>query len=185
MHYQRIAAFLLGAWILGSLFMIFVATQNFASVDRVLAGPQSQQTVRTLGVAPARALLRDMAGQENQLFFVNWERAELVLGVLLAAVLLLGAGSRAQAGLSGALLILVTIQHFGVTPEMLSLSQHLDNAATADQFGKLHAIYGIMEVVKLIGAVFLAVLLLPSWRRSAIVNQVQPVDYAHHGHIDR
>lgn len=172
MHYQRFSAFLLGAWIMGSLFMIFVAIQNFRMAD-------------TLGNPDTHAVLRDMAGRLNQVFFVNWERAELALGIVLTAVLAFGVRSRLQASLSGALLILVAIQHFGVTPQMLSLSAHLDNAAAADQFGKLHAFYGIMEVVKLAGAFSLAVILLPSWRRRSASVDVQTVDYAHHGHIDR
>lgn len=178
MYQQRIAAFLLGAWILGSFFMIFVATQNFASVDRVLTAPQNQPIVQTMGNEPARALLHDMAGEENQVFFVNWERAELIVGVLLLAVLLSGVRNRLGASVSAALLILVAAQHFAVTPPMLSLSAHLDNAATADQFGKLHAVYGIMEVVKLILAVGLSVVLLPSWRRKTSTQPAQPVDYA-------
>ena len=36
MRHTRIAAFLLGAWLLGTLFMIFVATQNFADPDVVV-----------------------------------------------------------------------------------------------------------------------------------------------------
>ena len=126
-----------------------------------------------------------MAGRLNQVFFVNWERAELVLGLLLTAALVFGVRSRIQASLSGALLILVAIQHFAVTPQMLSLAAHLDNASAAGQFGRLHAIYGIMEVGKLVGLLTLAVILLPSWRRRAAFVDVQPVDYAHHGHIDR
>jgi len=172
MH-RRISLFLLGAWVMGSLFMIFVAIQNFKMAD-------------TLGNLDTQAVLRDMAGRLNQVFFVNWERAELLLGVLLTAALVFGVRSRIQAGLSGALLILVAIQHFGVTPQMLSLAAHLDNAAASEQFGRLHAIYGIMEVVKLVGLVSLAVILLPNWRRRATsVDQLDPVDYAHHGHVDR
>ena len=172
MHYRRISAFLLGAWIIGSLFMIFVAIQNFRMAD-------------TLGNPDTHAVLRDMAGRLNQVFFVNWEWAELALGAVLTAILVLGVRSRVQASLSGALLILVAIQHFGVTPQMLLLSAHLDNAAVADQFGKLHALYGITEVVKLVGLSALAVILLPSWRRRGASVDVQTVDYAHHGHIDR
>src|SRR5579864_5062022 len=129
---KRISAFLLGAWIMGSLFMVFVAIQNFQMADR-------------LGNPDTHGVLRDMAGRLNQVFFVNWERVELALAIALTAILIVGVRSRVQASLSGALLILVAIQHFGVTPQMLSLSAHLDNAATADQFGKLHALYGIME----------------------------------------
>jgi hypothetical protein len=171
MHHQRIAAFLLGAWIVGSLFMIFVATQNFRMAD-------------TLGDANTHATLRDMAGRLNQVFFVAWERAELALGIALTGILFFGAKKRLQGTLSAAVLLLVAVQHLQVTPQMLTLSAHLDSAAQASQFAKLHAIYGVLEVVKLVIAFALAALLLPSWRRRAAV-QVEPVDYAHHGHVDR
>lgn len=172
MDQRRVSAFLLGAWIMGSLFMIFVAIQNFQMAD-------------TLGSSETHAALRDMAGRLNQVFFVNWERAELALGILLTAALVFGVRSRLQSSLSGALLILVAIQHFAVTPQMLSLAAHLDNASAVDQFGKLHAIYGIMEVGKLVGLSTLAVILIPSWRSRSASVDVQSVDYAHHGHIDR
>jgi hypothetical protein len=172
MHHQRIAAFLLGAWIMGSLFIIFVATQNFQMAD-------------TLGNPDSHAMLRTMAGRLNQLFFVDWERVELGIGIALAAFLWFGMRHRLLASVAAASLLLVAIQHFFVTPQMLSLSEHLDSAAVAEQFGRLHAIYGIMEVVKLILCFGLAALLLPSWRRDRAAVQLQPVDYAHHGHIDR
>ena len=39
MKISNFACWLLGGWIAGSLFMILVATQNFRSVDRLLATP--------------------------------------------------------------------------------------------------------------------------------------------------
>ncbi|HMD48301.1 MAG TPA: hypothetical protein VKG79_04345 [Bryobacteraceae bacterium] len=170
---QRIAAFVLGAWIMGSLFMIFVATQNFQMAD-------------AFANADAHAVGREMAGRLNQLFFVDWERAELLLGVAFAALAWFGARSRLLSGLSVVTLALVAGQHFVVTPRMLSLSAHLDNAAMAGEFGRLHAMYGISEVLKLVLLFALAGILLPSWRRRAVTAaQVHAVDYAHHGHIDR
>ncbi len=168
MQHQRIASFLLGAWILGSLFMIFVATQNFRMAD-------------TLGDANTHAALRNMAGRLNQLYFVNWERGELALGIALLGFLAFGMRSRWPAVLAGAALIVVAVQHFLVTPRMIALTQ---GAASGD-FAQLHAMYGIMEVAKLLAAGALAILLLPGWRRgNAPRVQVQPVDYAHHGHVD-
>jgi len=155
MDSKRIAAFLLGAWILGSLFMIFVATQNFATADRM---------GQTASDEASRQLLHRMAGQENQLFFVNWERTELLLGIALAGVLIFAAGARLTGSLAGIMLLIAAAQHFAVTPQMLSLSTHLDDAAQASQFGKLHAIYGVMEVLKLVVALALAALVLPEWR---------------------
>src|SRR3984957_7269440 len=95
-HWHRIAALVVGCLILGSLFMIFVATQNFATVDRVLAAPPQEAVpmLETLGAENSRLLLRYLAGEENRLFFTSWELAQIGLGVLLTAILLLSIKSR-------------------------------------------------------------------------------------------
>jgi di/tricarboxylate transporter len=155
MHRHRIAAFLAGCLILGSLFMIFVATQNFGTVDRVLAAPpqEAARMFQTLGPQNARLLLRYLAGEENRLFFTSWEWCQIALGALLTAVLLLavksakgvartaGRGeelaaprsvlrefdrSRLLAGLTGTMTILAMFQRFRVTPEMISLGRLID-----------------------------------------------------------
>src|ERR1700723_3987668 len=85
LHWHRIAAFLTGCLILGSLFMIFVATQNFGTVDRVLAAPphEATQMFQTLGPENTRLLLRYLAGEENRLYFTSWELAQIALGAVL------------------------------------------------------------------------------------------------------
>ncbi len=168
MHRYRIAAFLVGCLILGSLFMIFVATQNFGTVDRVLAAPPQQevaQMFQTLGPDNARLLLRYLAGEENRLFFSSWELAEIALGALLTAVVLFMIHSRLLAGLSGAMLILVLFQHFRVTPQMIALGRLVDfgggsASAAYSQFWRLHGLYGVLEVVKLALLIVVAGILL-------------------------
>jgi hypothetical protein len=181
MHH-RIAAFLLGCWILGSLFMMFVATQNFRTVDRVLtsAPPQAEQMIQTLGPGRARDLLRYLAGEENQLFFTSWETAQLILGVALAGILFFGAHNRLLAGLAACLLILTVFQHFQVTREMIALSRSIDvQSAPPSQFWRLHALYGSIEVLKLAIALAIAGLLLPEWRaRSRSSVEIPAVKYA-------
>ncbi len=136
--------------------MIFVATQNFATVDRVLAAPprQATQVFQTLGPGNARLLLRYMAGEENRQFFESWELAFIALGTLLTAVLLLSMKRRLLAGVAGALVILTLFQHFRVTPEMVVLGRMLEfggdaGSAAYSQFWRLHGLYGVLEVVKL------------------------------------
>jgi hypothetical protein len=172
LHRYRIAAFLAGCLILGSLFMIFVATQNFGTVDRVLAAPphEATQMFQTLGAANARLLLRYLAGEENRLYFTSWELAQIGLGALLTAVLLLAIKSRLLAGLAGAMLILALFQHFRVTPEMIALGRLVDfgggsGSAAYSQFWRLHGLYGVLEVVKLVLLVVVAGLLLLGRRR--------------------
>ena len=167
MHRHRIAAFLAGCLILGSLFMIFVATQNFGTVDRVLAAPphEASQMFQTLGPENARLLLRYMAGEENRLFFTTWELAQIALGVLLTAVLLLAIKSRLLAGMAGAMVIIAIFQHFRVTPEMISLGRLVEfgggsGSEVYSQFARLHGLYGVLEVVKLAILIIVAGILL-------------------------
>lgn len=172
MHRHRIAAFLAGCLILGSSFMIYVATQNFQTVDRLLATPppEAAQMFQTLGPENARLLLRHLAGEENRLFFVSWEWAQIVLGALLTAVLLAAVKNRLLAGLAGAMVILALFQRFRVTPEMIAVGRVIDFGAGAgsdaySQFWRLHGLYGALEVVKLGLLIVVAALLLFRWRR--------------------
>jgi hypothetical protein len=182
MHRHRIAAFLAGCLILGSLFMIFVATQNFATVDRVLAAPpqEAAQMFQTLGPGNARVLLRYLAGEENRLFFTSWELVQMALGLLLTTVLLLAVKSRLLAGLAGAALILALFQHFRVTPEMIALGRLVDFGASSgaaySQFWRLHGLYGVLEVVKLaLLAVVAAILLFGRRAKTPDPVEVSPV----------
>jgi len=167
MHRHRVAAFLTGGLILGSLFMIFVATQNFGVVDRVLAAPPQEAApiFQTLGPQNARLLLRYLAGEENRLFFLSWELAQIALGALLTAILLLSIKSRLMAGMVGAMLIVALFQHFRVTPEMIALGRMIDFGGGAgtpaySQFWRLHGLYGVLEVVKLALLIVVAAILL-------------------------
>jgi hypothetical protein len=181
MHRHRIAAFLAGSLILGSLFMIFVATQNFGTVDRVLAAPppEAAQMFQTLGPQNARLLLRYLAGEENRLFFTIWEWCQIALGALLTAVLLLGVRHRLLAGLTGAMTILALFQRFRVTPEMIALGRLIDfgggsGSAAYNQFWRLHGLYGVLEVVKLALLIVVAAILLFG-RRAKTLEPIEAI----------
>ncbi|HTA69761.1 MAG TPA: hypothetical protein VK776_15845 [Bryobacteraceae bacterium] len=192
MHYSRVSAFLLGGLLIGSLFMGFVATGNFQTVNEILKSPppQAEKMIQQLGAENARLLLRYQAGEENRLFFESWEMAQLVLGLFLAGLLFLTGKSRLLAGLAGAMVILTIFQHFKITPELIWQGRSIDFATvTADpaarqQFFKLHAAYGVMEVVKLLLMVAIGVGLFPRRRRSTQRVEIDAVDYAHHRHVD-
>jgi hypothetical protein len=178
MHHHRIAAFLSGCLILGSLFMIFVATQNFQTVDRVLASPprEAAQMFQTLGPDNSRLLLRYLAGEENRLFFVTWELAQIGLGIALTALLLFIIRSGLLAGLAGGMVIIALFQHFRVTPEMISLGRLVDFGAGAGsaaytQFWRLHGLYGVLEVVKLALIIVVAGFLLLGKRKGVVAGQ--------------
>src|ERR1700704_1665286 len=185
MRHTRIAAFLLGAWLLGTLFMIFVATQNFETVDRVMKSPppEAYKMILALGNDSARMLLRYTAGEENRFFFENWELAQLVLGALLTGLLIFGVESRMLAGFSGAMLILTIFEHFKITPEMAWLGRSFDflpwtaESLSRDQFWKLHGAYAAIEIVKMLLAVVIAGFLFQMrQRRPKQRVQVKAVD---------
>jgi len=72
MHFHRLAALLLGAWLAGCLFMDMVATQNFRSVDRLLATPSPQLAARIPSMGghnAARMLLLHQVGEQNRWYF--------------------------------------------------------------------------------------------------------------------
>src|SRR6266853_4312662 len=84
MKIQHLCCSLLGAWIAGSLFMIMVATQNFRSVDRLLAAPgRAGAQVETMGHDAARAFLRYQVSEQNRWYFETWEKVQLALGAVL------------------------------------------------------------------------------------------------------
>jgi len=181
MRNHRMAAFLSGCLILGSLFMIFVATQNFQTVDRVLASPphEAVQMFQTLGPDNARLLLRYLAGEENRLFFLSWELTQIALGLALTAILLFAIRSGLLAGLAGGMVIIALFQHFRVTPEMISLGRLIDFGAGAGsvaytQFWRLHGLYGVLEVVKLVLVIVVAAVLLFGRRKRQRIG-IEPV----------
>jgi len=173
MHQTRIAAFLLGALLLGSLFLVFAATRNFRAVDAVLAAPppDAAKMIQTVGAPNARLLLRYLAGEENRSYFETWELAQIVIGLALTGIFLFGVENRLLASFAGALLILALFQHFKITPDMLWLGRSIDFVPPAvesqarDQFWRLHGIYSGIEVVKMLLALTTAGFLFRLKRR--------------------
>ena len=192
MHYSRISAFLLGVLLAGSLFMAFVATENFQTVSNILKSPppQAEKMIRSLGDENARLMLRYLAGEENRLFFQIWETAQLVLGLLLAALLFLTSKRRLLAGLAATMVILTVFQHFRITPELLWQGRSIDfvpvtaESTARQQFFRLHAAYGVIEAVKLLLVIVIGAFLFTRRRSSRRRIQVDAVDYAHHRHVD-
>jgi hypothetical protein len=194
MHHSRIAAFLLGCWLLGSLFLTFVATWNFHTVDAVLTSPppEAAKMIQTLGDQNARQLLCYLAGEENRGFFEVWEPAQAVFGTALVGFLLFGIEKRLLAGLAGAMLILTLFQQFKITPELSWMGRSIDFVPSAvesqvrDQFWKLHGIYSGIEVVKMLLAVAIAGFLFSMRRRRSRQRaEIDPVDYANNRHANR
>jgi hypothetical protein len=165
---QRWALVVLGAWLMGSICMSIVATENFYTVDRLLAdqGHGAFATmVQKLGQPATRELLRYLSSELNRLYFQMWNVAQLVLGI---AALWLIAGSRTQdpayerragpfgpAGAIGAMLAIVVLMRVYLTPAIVSLGRELDFVPRdpappgMSRFWVLHAAYTSLEMLKL------------------------------------
>lgn len=167
MHLRRIVAFLVGAWLAGSLVTILACLNNVGSVDEVLANSDTaaRQVIARAERGGARMLLRSLTAVENSRLVSGWELAQAPVGLLLIVMLLVERHTRILVALPLAMLLLVGFEHIFVTPEIAWLSQTLSfltDARGGPQRGRLEnmqRIYGFVEALKLLLGVALAVLL--------------------------
>src|SRR2546425_7414980 len=82
---QRWALVVMGAWLMGTICMSIVATENFYTIDRLLAdraNPAFASAVDRLGSPTGRDLLRYLSSELNRLYFQIWNITQLALGGL-------------------------------------------------------------------------------------------------------
>ena len=196
MHSRRLASLLLGLWLGSGVFMAWVASENFATVDRLLAQPAPAATLRIkmLGKDEARLLLRYEASEQNRTYFEVWETIQVVLGAVFFFFLLFGTTEgRIALSLALVLVVLVLVQRFVLTPELQAIGKLLDFTgplAMSGERGKfrvVHTSYVIVEVGKwAIQLVLAAILVARGGRRSGNAGQqFNVVDKADHRHINR
>lgn len=155
--------------------MAMVATQNFRSVDRLLAEPSAsaQQQLQKLGPGPARMLLRYQVSEQNRWYFETWGIAEIVLGTILLLVLLFGSTETKLTLLLSLLMLLIAlIQRFALTPEIVALGRLIDFVPAGQasperaRFWMLHSAYSGLELLKwALGALLAARLLFRHKKR--------------------
>jgi len=188
MKSRYVACWLVGAWIAGSLFMILVATQNFRSVDRLLAAAASAGAqVEKMGHQEARTFLRYQVSEQNRWYFETWETVQLALGLALMASL--WRQGKLVISLAAAMFALLLVERLYLTPEIIRLGRIIDfiPQATPSQdrniFWRFHGAYSGVELLKLA----LGFLLSGSFifGRNRVGHQVDLVDEADHRHINR
>ena len=109
--------------------MDMAVTQNFRSVDRLLAkpAPAAAQMINSLGPANARFLLRHQVSEQNRWYFETWGVIAAVLGAALLMILIFGSTERNFTLLLALLMLLVAIvQRFALTPQMVFLGRIID-----------------------------------------------------------
>ena len=155
----RWALVVLGAWMMGSICMSLVATQNFYTVDRLLAAPSNAAfaaMVQKLGQPAARELLRYLSSELNRLYFQMWNVAQVVLGVTALWLVARRAGPFGPASkIIVGMLAVVVLMLVYLTPAIVSLGRELDFVPRdpappgMSRFWVLHAAYTSLEMLKL------------------------------------
>ena len=182
MHLRRIAAFVLGAWLAGSLLVGVVCLNNSSGVDEAMGstGAEARQVIAHAGGASAKMFLGYLTAIESNHLLSGWELMQAPIGLLAILLLFLERPSRLLVVLPVVMLLLVSFEHMLITPEIAWLSKEL--AFVPDSTGivarahldNMRRIYGFAETAKMLVGAGLAVLLftMRSGRRSRRSSRV-------------
>jgi hypothetical protein len=155
---RTLMGLLLGAWLVGTIIVGFVAAENFWIVDKLLATsvhPVFHTDVGLLPAGEARNLMRYLVSEQNRLFFVWWGWAEVILGIALLAAAFTAQNSRSTLGITLMLAITLAMQ-FYFTPQIVDVGRTLDFVPRdpappqMSTFGWLHAAYSTLDLIKLV-----------------------------------
>ena len=159
----------MGAWLMGTVAMAVVATQNFFLIDRLLnAQPHAKfnADVEKLGHDDARALLYYYSSELNRLYFQYWNVAQLAIGILaLWLVVKIPEAAKPKWGIV-AMLGIVLFLTVLITPRIVSVGREIDFIPRVPPppglrtFGLLHAAYTVFDGIELILGMLVAVWLV-------------------------
>ena len=174
MHFIRLAAIILGAWLAGSLIVSAVARQDFSAIDELLRDPPKEATdvLAKSGVRSVGALLRHQAAESNRRLSATWELVQIGLGTAILICLFFGPSAKRYT-LVVCLLMLgaVCFLHWFITPEIQKLAPGVDfvldmeQSQPRDRFRSLQTGYATTDTVKLGLGLVLAFGLVKSRRR--------------------
>jgi hypothetical protein len=190
---NRWALVTVGAWIAGSICTSVVATENFYTIDRLLAARANAafaSAVDRLGSSEARDLLRYLSSELNRLFFQLWNWTQLALG---AVALWLTWPPRADASRSErrvrtgliAMLAIVVVMVTWLMPAIVTLGRSLDFVPRdpappgMQRFWILHGTYTSLEMIKLVVGALVAYWLATETSPS-IADAPGPAEAGHH-----
>jgi hypothetical protein len=163
------AVFGMAAWLIGTLFVAVVATQNFYTIDRLLQAqpnPSFSTAVNTIGVPQARELLRYLSSELNRLYFQYWNLAQLVIGIFVLWMVVRLPGAGRVKWYVVAMLAIVLLLTAVITPRMLYVGRELDFVARDPvppqlrTFGLLHAAYSLLDAIQVILGILMLVWLM-------------------------
>jgi len=190
-HTRRIASFILGAWLAGCIFMMFVSIENLRTPSLVMALPLPpvDSMTRQLGWDRMYALLHHAASEQTRHESRLWLEAQLLLGAILGLCLLLATQKRvAPLVLCGVMLVMAVFQ-LRLSAELTYQGRETDflpgsaTQSTMIRYLALQQIHYGVEIMKLLaGGALASYLFVFRARRSR--KDVHVVDHADHSHVD-
>jgi hypothetical protein len=153
------AIFCMAVWLTGTIGMAVVATENFYTIDRLIAA-QPNATFATdiekFGRGPTHDLLYYYSSELNRLYFQYWNVAQLAIGVLTLWLVVKLPGSDRAKWQVVAMLAIVLFLTAIITPLIVSVGRSIDFVPRNPPpdglrtFGLLHATYTVFDGIQLI-----------------------------------
>jgi len=155
----KFALVCMAVWLTGTLWMALVATQNFYTIYRLIdARPNAafSATVEKLGEPESRFLLMYLSSELNRLFFQVWGLIQIAIGILALWFVVKIPGANMPKVLIVCMLGISLLFAGVITPQIVSVGRSLDFVPRVPAppqlrtFGLLHAVYTVLDGIKLI-----------------------------------
>ncbi len=156
MHLRRIACFVLGSWIVGSIFAIYIAAQSGSAIDPLLRfpPPEVKKMVETLGIDQTRLLLTFHGAEQTARYLLAWGRIQLLFGVAVLFLLVRSTRHhRLTLAVCAAMIVFAAFSHLVLLPEINYLARGLTFASgwsgNRARYLALRGAFTLIEVLKL------------------------------------
>lgn len=159
---------MLGAWIGTSIVLALNVYWDFNSMEEMLKSPPGEWSSGYLKTERLRVGLRYAAGLETANTFEMWEEIQIPLGLVAAALLFLESLTRKLAAVPLLMTFLVIFLHIRINPELAWLDRLFSGtplwkpSIPRDEFWRLHAVYELVDGVKCVLGIAVAIVLLLS-----------------------
>ncbi len=145
----------MAAWLAGTIAMGFVATQNFFTINPLIAAhpnPAFAADIQKLGGPdPMHSLLYYFSSELNRLYFQYWNAAQLAIGIIAFWLVMKIPGARKPKWTIVSMLAIVLFLTVLITPRIISVGRSIDFVPRVPPpdglrtFGLLHATYSVFD----------------------------------------
>ena len=156
MHFRRIASFVLGAWVVGSLFTLYLSSSTSSTTEKILAMPPPEigKMMTLLNAEQMKGLLGYYGAEQVRSCLNDWGLLQLLIGPLMLFLLVRASHvNRLMLGVCGAMFILAIFSSFVLWPEVdyLGRGLHFSPGWSANRARHLalHLTYTILEALKI------------------------------------